>query len=328
MVAISVTITESSEQVISGIPRSIAFSANIPATIFYTLDGTDPTLFSSIYIDPIVLPTDKLSITVKVFATNGVDTSPIITELYETNLLNNARLNHAATDAAAGENIPGIYPFGSNAPQPTTTFLNPGDASITVNDPDKTQIPSGFDGSGQPNSFTNEPFNTENYSIKYSTTDFLGRQGKGIGNLPATVTVEAEPTPPETSSAYSQIFDPRAKVIYQDVTNENLDDPPIINRNYFSMENPEKARDGNLYFNSGLDAPPVSGSFVRSHYNPRDNTITYYYLDTTVNKWIISKTPYQPNGSFDGNLSGVLSSREPGSRYVFNWIPFTRRVLF
>jgi hypothetical protein len=77
-----------------------------------------------------------------------------------------------------------------------------------------------------------------------------------------------------------------------------------------------------------LDAPPVSGSFVRSEFNPRDNTITYYYRDNIANKWIISKTPYVSNGTYDGNLSGIYSSSSRGSGYVYKWVPFINRILF
>jgi hypothetical protein len=328
MSVISVTITESSEQIVSGIPRSVSVETNIPATIFYTLDGSDPTLFSNIYTSAIILPMDALVVTLKILATNGVDYSTIITEIYETNILNNARLAHAATDAQAQENIPSLYPFGTPPIQPTTMFLNPGDAGVTVDDPTKTEIPTGFDGARNPTGFTNAPYDLENYSIKYSTTDSEGQTGRGIGNLPAKVTIQTEPAPPETSDQFSKIFDPRAMVIFHDVSKENPNDPPLINRQFFSLENAERARDGNNYFNSGMDSPPVSGSFLKSYYNPRDNTITYYYLDTTINKWIISKAPYQPTDNYNGNLSGILSTREPGSRYVFSWMPFTRRVLF
>jgi hypothetical protein len=328
MAVISVSITESSEQVVSGIPRSIAIATNIPSTIFYTLDGTDPTFFSNIYTSALLLPYDTLSVTLKILASNGVDSSPIITEVYETNILNNARLPHSATDAAAQINMPALYPYGTNPIQPTTMFMNPGDAGVTVDNPDKTEIGSGYDGSLNKTGFTNSEYNLQNYSIQYSTTDALGQTGKGIGNLPANVIVKNPPPPPETSDQNSNIFDPRAMVIFQDASKENPNDPPHINRQFFSLENPERARDGNHYYNSGLDAPPVSGSFLRAHYNPRDNTLTHYYLDTTCNKWIISKAPFTPTGSFDGNLSGIISSREPGSKYVFAWVPFTRRVLF
>jgi hypothetical protein len=328
MAVISVIITESEEHILSGIPRFVSLSTNIPATIFYTLNGIDPTLSSDIYTDPIYLPTDKLSITIKVLATNGSIFSPIVSETYETNMLENTRLPHSATDAAAGSNLPNLYPFGTNPIQPTTQYLNPGDAGVTVDNPTLSQIPNAFDGSGNPTTFTNEPYTVENYSIKYSTTDFEGRTGNGVGNLPANITIKPDVPVAEETQQFSKLFDPRALVIFQDFSKENPEDPACINRQFFSLEDIERVSDGGRLFNSGLDAATVSGSFLRSHYNPRDNTMTYYYLDTHVNKWIISTAPYTPTGGFDGNLSTMALSRNGGAGIVVEWLPFTRRILF
>lgn len=329
MAVISIIITESSEQIVSGIPRTVAISTNTPATIFYTLDGTTPTLFSTIYTDPITLPINKPSVTLSVFASNGVDTSPIITELYITNMLGNTRLPHSATNQVAESSIPGLYPFGTPVIEPNAVFLSPADAGVTVNDPNLPKTATGFDGVGNETGFTNEQYNSENYNIVYSTTDSIGQTGAGVGNLPATAKIKPEDPVPNYTQQFSNTFDPRAFVIFQDFDIENPNDPPQINRQFFTLEDPNKARDGNQYFTSGLDAPPVSGSFLRSHYNPRDNTISYYYLDTWTNKWIISKQQFKPSGSFDGNMAAsAISTREPGSRYVYQWIPFTRRVLF
>lgn len=326
MAIISVIILESSDQAVAGIPRSVTISTNVPATIFYTLDGTDPTLSSDIYIAPLVFSTDELKIELRVMATDGVTFSPIIIEEYQTNMLMNARLPHSATDAQAGANIPGLYPYGSNAPQPNAQFLSPGEAGITVDNPDLTQIPNAFDGAGNETTFTNSEYNLENYSIVYTTRDAIGQPT--VGNLPANVKIEVPTDPPEETEQFSNLFDPRAFVIFQDYSKENLDDPPHINRQFFSLENPEKVRDGVSYFNSGLDSPPVMGAFVNSHFNPRDNTMTYYYLDTHANKWIISKTPFNPSNNPTNNLSGMVLSRNKGAGMVFQWMPFTRRVLF
>lgn len=328
MTVISISITESSEQIVSGIPKTVSIAANVTASIFYTLDGTDPNLFSNIYIGPISLPFNALSVILKVFATNGTDSSPIITETYITNILNDIRLPHSGTDAQAEPNLDGLYPFGTNPDQPIGIYTNPGDASITVNNPDLPSTPTGFDGSNNPTGFTNEPFTIENYNIVYSTVNKEGETGLGIGNLPASVKITPEPEAPEQSDQFTNMFDPRALVVFQDFSKENPDDPAQINRMYFSLENSDKIRDGNNYYNSGLDAPPVTGSFLRSHYNPRDNTITYYYLDTIANRWIISKTPYQPTGTWDGNLARVALSKQPGAGFVFEWQTFPRRVLF
>jgi hypothetical protein len=329
MVAISVSITESSKQIVSGIPQNVTLAANIPSSIFYTLDGTTPTVFSNIYISPLSMPTDKVIVTLKVLATNGIDFSPIISQTYLTNILNDARLSHSATDVQAQENIPSLYPFGTPPIQPMGTYLNPGDAGTTVDNQELSRTNTAFDGQGNPAAYTNKPYNIENYPIVYSTTDNLGQTLPHVGNLPGTVKVIPESEPPNTTQQYSNVFDPRAFVIFQDVSLEDPTTPPNINRQFFTLENPERSRDGNSYFNTALDAPPVSGSFLRSHYNPRDNTITYYYLDTWTNKWIISKTPYQPGGgTWDGNLSGMVLSNKPGAGFVFQWLPYTRRVLF
>lgn len=329
MAVISITIIESAEQIMAGIPKTIGITTNVPTTIFYTLDGTSPTLFSTMYTGLIFLPTDKLSIILNILATNGVDTSPIVSETFITNMLNDARLAHSATDTPAGELMPSLYPFGTPPVQPMGIYLNPGDAGVTVDNPALAEIPSGFDGYDIPTGFTNQPYNIENYNIVYSTTDFEGQTGIGVGNLPATAKIQTETAAPEETEQFNNLFDPRAFVIFQDSTKEDPNEPPHINRMHFSLENPERARDGNNFFTSGLDAPPVSGTFLRSHYNPRTNMITYYYLDTWTNRWIISTTPYNPNGTWDGNLAGVAGAGGgAGGKYVFEWLPFTRRVLF
>ncbi len=329
MAVITISIEESSEQIVAGFPKTITITTNVPATIFFTLDGSVPTVFSTIYTGPIFLPSDKLTVVLNTFASNGTDSSPIITETYITDMVSsNARLPHSGTDAAAGSVIPDLYPFGTNADQPSGRFLNPADAGITINNPAKSEISSGFDGSGAPNAFTNDPFDLEHYSVQYSTTDAEGNTGIGIGTLPATVKIQLETPIPEQSEQFSNLFDPRAFVIFQDFSKEDPNDPPQINRASFTLENGERARDGNYYFNSGLDAPPTSGTFVRSAFNPRNNTMTYYYIDTWTNRWVISTQPFVPDPNVGSNLSGVVGGRGPGSNRVFEWIPFQRRVLF
>lgn len=329
MAVISVSVTVSAEQVVAGIPKTVSISTNIPASIFYTLDGSTPTLFSTMYTTAIFLPVDKLSVTLKILASNGIDTSPVITETYVTNMTEgtNARLPHAGTTAEKGENLPSLYPYGTNPIQPNATFTSTATVGVTVDSANVDGYASGYDGAGNPTGFTDAPFDTLNYQIKYSTTDKLGQTGHGIGTLPAKATVIEESAPPNTTDQNSNTFDPRAFVIFQDASTENPNDPPHINRMHFSLENPEKSRDGNHFFTSGLDAPPVNGTFLRSHYNPRLNTITYYYLDSWTNKWIISTMPYTPSATA-GNLSGMVLSKQPGAGFVFEWLPFARRVLF
>lgn len=325
MTVISIILTESAEQVVSGIPKTVSLATNVSATIFFTLDGTDPTLFSTIYTSPIHLPFNQLSLTLKVIATDGVDFSSIFIETFTSNILNNARLPHSGTSGQGQAATPDLYPFGTPTLQPNDTFVSPGDASITVDNPDLPSVSNGFDSDGNPNTFTNQPYNLQNYAIIYSTTDAVGAKSPGVGNLPADVVIKPADPPPETSQQFTNMFDPRAMVIFQDVSQESPDDPVQLNKQYFSLEDPEKARDGALFYSAGLDAPPVNGTFLKSYHNPRTNTMTYYYFDSWTNRWIISTTPYQPTGDFDGNLSGAASA---WNGKVYEWLPFTRRVLF
>lgn len=344
MAVISVTVTQSVEQVVSGIPKTVSITTNIPSTIFYTLDGTDPTLFSTIYTGPIFLPFDQLLVTLKILATNGTDYSPIVVEQYMTDMVNsNARLPHAGTTAQAGSVIPDSYPFGTPPYQPQQGYLNPADAGPyggAVNNTAQPSTPTGYDGKGNPTGFTNNPYDVTNYQITYTNRDASGNQGGNLGNMPGHTTLpypsDVQPDSgqtsnqgPESTEQFTTLFDPRAMVIFQDFTKEDPNDPPQINRQFFSLENPERARDGTFFFNTGQDSTaPASGAFIRAHYNPRTNTITHYYRDSWSNKWIISTAPYQPNGTFDGNMAQSAMGTKSGAGVVFEWLPFTRRVLF
>lgn len=345
MAVISVTVTQSAEQVVSGIPKTVSITTNIPATIFFTLDGTDPTMFSTIYTGPIHLPFNQLLVTLKILATNGTDSSPIVIEQYLTDIVDsNARLPHAGTTAAAGSVIPDDYPFGTPPFQPQQGYTNPANAGPyagAVFDPSQPSFSNAFDAKGNPSGQTNQPFDRTNYQIVYTDRNAEGQQGGNIGNLPAKTRIAGTPSDiqpdtaqtsnqgPEFTEQFTTLFDPRAQVIFQDFTKEDPNDPPQINRQFFTLENPERARDGTFFFNTGQDATaPASGSFVRAHYNPRTNTITHYYRDSWSNKWIISTAPYQPNGTFDGNLAQQAMGTKSGAGVVFEWLPFTRRVLF
>lgn len=334
MAVISVCVIDSEEEVLAGVPRTVTITTNIPALIFYTLDGSVPTLFSTQYTGPIFLPTDQLTIILNILASNGTDSSPIVTEIYQTNMVDgNVRFSRNDTSAPPGFNLQELYPYGDNGPQPDQRFGNPANVGVTVDNPAKPATPTGFDGQGNPTGFTNHPYDLVNYNIVYSTQNAEGESGPGIGNLPATVvsipSSGLDPSVgPEQTDQFSNTFDPKAFVIFQDTTKENPNDPPAINRMHFTLENNERARDGNAYFNTGLDAPPVSGTFLRSHYNPRTNMMTYYYFDSWTNKWIISTTPFAPNGPFDGNLSIKAISGGAGAGMIFEWLEFTRRVLF
>ena len=329
MAIISISITESQAQIVAGIPKTITLTTNIHSSIFYTLDGSDPNLFSTIYTGPITMPTNLLSITLKVFASNGTDNSPIVTETYFTNEVDgNTRHARHGTTAQANSAASNMYPFGDSQIDPTVQFTDPGNTGINVNDPNLPNAPTGYDANAQPTGQTNKPYNFQNYDIIYPQGNSINEPLK-VGQLPSKITTRPRVDLPESSSYGSKYFDPKAFVIYQDASTEDPSKPPLINRAHFSGELHERVRTGNNFFVSGLDAPPTTGAFVRSAYNARENTITYYYYDQIANKWIISKQAYQPKDPDAGALYQVKFARGTQTAgLVFKWIPFARRVLF
>jgi|ERR1700722_316745 len=339
MAIINITITPSTTEVQPGIPATIMLSTNIPATIFYTLDGSSPTTFSPVYVAPILMPSGPLSIILSVNASDGTNNSATIVQTYTTNPDQlstdaGARLPHSATtnvNNASTNNS--LFPFGTNSPNPNFQYLNPADAGYTVNNEALPSTPAGFDGEGNPAVFTNQPLSYYEFQEVYSTLNWLNEEEPGVGNLPGQTQVVASSFPvqysPERSSTSDKIFNPRALVIYQDSTTEDPTNPVVINRPYMSLENPETVRDGNLLYNSTLDSPPTMGGFVNRWYNARTNMMTYYYYDNTVGRWIISTTPYSPTQNV-GALQNVVfgrNSKEGGGSKYFKWVPFLYRTL-
>jgi len=326
MAVISITVTESPIQKVEGIPATIELSTNIPATIFYTLDGTDPTTSSDIYVSAITMPAWG-AVTLKVFATDGVSSSSILTEEYGANMTTN-RVPHAKVTLTntgyAGEDL---FPFGDVAPTQPVQYGALG--GVDVDDPNTTGYSAGYDGTatGTSAAETDEEYNLTNYEIKYSDRDRLG-QYEAIGTLPATVSIVVPPAPPEQSDANSKMFDPRALVIVQD-GREPPEDPNIshINKQFFSLTNNERSKDGAYYRTTAFEGAVPTGSLVKYYYNPREDIYTFYYRDADSNRWIISKEPRTASTSRSISQIAFPSSSGRAGPKVFQWIPFKRSRL-
>ena len=329
MSVISITITPSLQTVLPDLPALITISTNIPAIIFYTLDGKIPNTDSPVYVAPIVMP-ELLSVTLSIVATNGNNTSDVVVQTYTADAsqivtIVNDRLPHSTVVGLDGNTSNNsLFPFGSNSPVPNVEYGNPGNAGTTVyNQSLPTAVSQGFDGNGNPAVFTNKPKEFYQFNEIYSTTNYEGEIFPGVGSLPAPVEIIGSQYPqdyrPEISSTADRIFDPRALVIYQDTTTEDPTNPAIIMRQNFNLENPEIVRDGNLLHNTALDQETTTGVFVRRDYNPRTNMITNAYYDNTVGRWIFSKSVYQPTTAGLNNLSQMVFGRGAAGNRVYSW---------
>lgn len=329
MAVISIVINESNQQIISGIPKTVSISVNIPSTIFYTLDGTTPDSTSSVYIGPISLPTNNSSVMLQIYATNGVDFSPVVSRVYAPSIVELRKPHDTVIGLTPETNSINLFPYGSNTPNIPVRYGKAG--GITVDAPDVPNIPDGYDGTATNthSNGTDQPLSS--YKFRYSERNNKGESGHGIGTLPGNVTTIRVPENipiPESSNVSDRFFNPRAMVIYQDSRNPPYDNIPQFNRAHFSLQNLERSRDGALLLNNANDSSSVTGNFLRQQFNPKDNTITYYYRDSDSGRWIISVEPFVPKNSNIGALYKItFSGREKGSHQVFKWIPFMSRKL-
>lgn len=323
MAVVTISITEAELQLISGIPKFVTMTTNIPATIFYTFDNTDPNTSSLVYDDgELTIPTNQNTVIFKIFATNGTDTSAIISRTYRPDIILGRQTHDQITPAVGGTKT--SFPYGTSGPEPQGTWSSFGPNSNIVDKPGVVNIFDGYDGTGTGTTTGGTDLELDEYLIKFSETNSIGERGRGLGTLPSTVTIVPEAASPQTSDRDARLFNPRALVIYQD-SRKTPANPDVlsINRQFFSLENTERVKDGVLLSNMGLEGPAPTGSLVRTHFNPRDNTITYYYHDSQSLRWIISKEPFTPKSVRETGLQNItFSSRSPGSRHVFKWIPF------
>lgn len=327
MAVISISITESPVQKVYGIPITVTLTANIPATIFYTLDGEDPTSQSDIVVGPITMPTNVNSVTLRYFATNGIITCPIMERVYRPNLtddnLRRAQQKITGLNETCQDKSP-LLGGGSTNGFP----IYSGTAGDIVNNELIPGIPGAVDAAGNPTLFTDKPWNLENYEIIFDETNHIGLMGRGIGTLPGEVFVVNQDTdPPISSEANSPYFNPKAMVIIQDGTEEPYDpDHPLMLRPNFSTQD-NNTRYGNNYFTPVHEGGYTTGSIMKPQYNSKNNTVTFYYRDRDSNKWIVSTEPFRPNPNVT-NLSSMVFGRDKGVGLVFKWMPNYYRKLW
>lgn len=323
MAVISLTIIPSSHQMIAGIPDTVVITTNIPAMIFYTIDGTTPTLQSPVYTAPISLPTDQPNANLQAFATDGTDTSSVLNIVYCPNI-SGARLPRAVSTLI---NQPIYSTPGVIGDTPKYLYSQP--ASYTIDA--ANVVDTYFDGYGaNPGIYPVISLDAKplSYTIKHSESDSEGRRGAGIGTLPET-SVLYLPPPPEQTNLNLGTYNPKAMVIYHDgrFPNENSHE---IFRPFYDTEDWNKSMNGSKYGTTCSkegDSLP-SGTFMKSYYNPTDNTITFYYRDSRTNRWIISKEPYTPSSKVNSqrNMNNMTNYISPSTGHgrVYKWILFGR----
>ena len=310
---ITLTITPSEIEILAGIPKEILVQTDLPSTIFYTLDKSEPTVNSEIYLDKIVLPTDQGNVIVKIWATNGVDQSEISTFEYHTNIVPGRQSHDTILGPVknCSSDKPN-FPYGDqNYTAMPYVFANTG--GMTVDDPDKPNYFDGYDGTATQTQANGTDQPPENYPV--------------IGILPATKI--SKNFRPASASLNKTFFNPRAMILYQDNTQPSVhQDLNTFRSQHFSLPIQNKTLLGTEFTTLAQDSGSLSGNMLRSQYNPKDNTYTDYLFDSRSLRWVIIKEPAPKKPNPVANLSNmVFDVRERGIGKVFHFRPFGRREL-
>lgn len=299
MVVISITATELGEQLVSGIPFQVKLTSNVPSTMFYTLDGSVPSLTSKVYLTPIIMPTES-SVRLRVLAISGSDSGSLDTT-FSTN----------TTDLVVSRRIDG---YG---------------AGIVVNAYDT--IPVLYDGYKTDDSLVVDiparysDYELSDLEILYTKT---GPNGEGEGTIiengpviPTPDAIDHEASSPNNQNVY---FNPRSMyIVINGTTIDGYEDQSVllINRTYGDTMDVTKYQGGRLLFESN---PYISGGYVKSFYAVKDGKgimVSYYYNHNEM-KWIKNIQNYDPS-----DVPEVGGRNQYGPPLVFKWIWNRRSVL-
>jgi hypothetical protein len=286
MATITLTFTASTEEIVSGVPRLVVISSDVPATIYYTIDGTDPTEDSAVYADAIDFPEGVGSVILSAFAIDSeLNTSEIFTTTYATNII---RLERTHITGSEGKVVDRVTDDRDNA--------------------------IGYDADGDEVAYTDE----ELYKLRPSYSS-QGWQGIEAGTAISVGVPDPEDTPypfdddfdPYSTIESSQFFNPYAKVIVMDARQDN--EVSILNRPWGSLRNVSREFGGKRLVDAAEDPTYISGGFVKSFYSVENNVMVSYYFDRNTYRYIksIQEMPATASGIGNWNHSFPL---------VFRWI--------
>lgn len=267
MTLITLTFTTSETQTLSGIPDRVAISTNIPATIYYTLDGSLPTLLSELYITEIELPTNINSITLSAIAyyldsDGNLVPSSVLSEFYYT--------DQSALDRTRYIHFEGVvysYPGGQDIPYYYDETGEVGfSVDIPIDDVKKGQFLPDRDVDGNYIEFTEQvdPVPPEE-TVSLKDDNFT-----------------AFSTPTDTD------FNPEALSIEID----GRDGAPeqivkLINGPYMSLRSPRSSYGGIEFFNH-LGTNYISGGAIKAQYDRKKGIVVFNYFDSNTGRWVKS----------------------------------------
>lgn len=258
MSVVTLTFSPSDNEIMAGVPEYVEIESNVPATIFYTTDGSVPSIDSFVYVSAVQVAADgRNSFTLSAFA--------IDYDGYESSVLTQT--------------------FAADQTEITISRLVGGEGLIIDEYANQTNRVDGFDADGEAIRFIDLP--VDQVDIIHSDR---GLYGIAEGTKVEVNFIDPEDSPSrldDQTSYYSTpekaaLFDPYAKVIAIDNRIDN--EVKIIPRPHGSLNNIYREFYG--FRARHLGAACISGGFVRRLYDHNTNTMVGYYYDNNSNQWI------------------------------------------
>ena len=280
---IKLSIEEGSIELLDGVPEYVTFSTDIPSTVYYTLDGTDPSVLSLIAVDKVYLPTLSGTIKIKAIAIAGDKSSELLVREF-----------------ALNNNLNGRYLVGDEG----ISVMRFGDEPVDN---------LSFDSKGNPAELVSSDPNT--LDVKASKTNSIGepipdmKTSRDFINFAEVIKEEGSSS--QSSPNGNVNFDPTAKFIIIDgSTNEAKENQvvKIVNRPYNTFGTTTKFYEERL----GQKEPIVTGNYVRSFYNPKNGKYVSYYWESLESRWIRSEQFVEKEPSSTGGASR--------NGFVYRWV--------
>lgn len=271
MDTITLTFNSLGIEVLEGIPEFVEIVANMPAMIFYTLDGTLPTMLSTQYTSAIQMPTEAGSVTLSAVAYfldgyNNLVPSSVMSQTYQTD------------SSVTGERVRRLDFTG-------IVYIYPGGLDI----------PFWYDSAGEPKVLIDIEKEELELALIPSEREPDGSYRENVAGGVVSL-VPPEETPSTVDDVYKPFsspdddpsFDPDALFIVIDGREpRDLNTVNLTNGPYMSLRDPEK-HFGGLDFISTDGSNYMSGSLTKIHYNREREIAVFYYFDSNVNRWIKS----------------------------------------
>jgi len=303
MAVLTITATGVGPEMVAGIPLLVELTTNLPATIYFTLDGSEPTVSSPVYLRTIQLPT-MMEIRLRALAISGPDqgTLDVVFKVQTGVIRPDRRLpGHGAGLVIDAYGIPEVFidGYGPDEAHPLSDHEFPVDvpergADQPLMDLEVRQSSTGFDGEG-PGTLIAIGFPSD-----------LGERESAVSEVASS---------PNNDNVY---FNPRSLFIVIDGRDGYQDQVVrIINRPMGGTMDLTKYLGGKSLYEP---SPYISGSLVRQFYNYDKGIGVFYYLDQNECRWIKSIQ------KMEQRLPSGVGQRRGNPPLVFTWV-FNKRSM-